>query len=540
MPATILRWFGMLTLGALALGAQELPPSLPASTFGGSIDIRVINMEAVVTGPGGERVRGLSANDFVLEVDGQEVPVEYFAEMAGGRTAASPSPAAPAAADAAPPPEASQAPVGRSLLVFIDDFFSIANQRDRMLDALEKSLNLLGPEDRMAIVAFLHGRVDVLSGWTSDPKALAAALQAARKRPAKGIKLLADRREGIEDDLLVQAAQAASGGGIEESFSGTRGLSPMVSAPAGPGVGTLEFRQGGIARAAMAAMSALAPASGRRTLLLFSGGLPTPQSYGLLALAANRLGYTIYPVDVQGIDITMASNDASLERPLGTDGFITSPLQQESQYHLEMLAKATGGKALLNSAGITALGSVMEDTGSYYWLGFTPTWKGEDRFHRIAVKARRKGLKVRSQTAVADFSRTTQATLAAQGLLLVGGDARTKRLALAVEPLSRQRKTLEVEVTVAVPVADLTPIEQDGGKWKVEATLSSAALDKAGDFSDLHEVPLHLTLPRKPAPGDFARYHTKMKLSRIQQRLVVTVRDPLGGAAVWGEAEINP
>jgi hypothetical protein len=287
----------------------------------------------------------------------------------------------------------------------------------------------------------------------------------------------------------------------------------------------------------MAAMSALAPASGRRALLFFSGA--SSPSYGLLALAANRLGYTIYPVDVQGIDVTMASNDASLERPMTSAGYITPPWRQESQYRLEMMARATGGKAILNTAGITALGRVVEDTGSYYWLGFTPQWKGEDRSHRIAVKARRKGLKVRSQTAVADFSRATQATLAAQGLLLVGGDARTKRLVLAVEPLTRQRKTLEVEVTVAIPLADLTPIEQDG-KWRVEATLSSAALDKTGDFSSLAEIPLHLTLPRKPAPEDVARYHTKMKLSRIQQRLVVTVRDPLGGAAAWGEVEVNP
>src|SRR3569623_523300 len=111
MLARTWRWLGLLILGALALHAQELPPPLPSSTFGGSIDVRVINLEAVVTGPGGERVRGLSASDFVREVDGQAVPVEYFAEEAGSRPAAPPTPQAPAAADAAPPPAASQAPV---------------------------------------------------------------------------------------------------------------------------------------------------------------------------------------------------------------------------------------------------------------------------------------------------------------------------------------------------------------------------------------------------------------------------------------------
>src|SRR5436305_914327 len=106
----------------------------------------------------------------------------------------------------APPPAPSQALVGRSLLVFIDDLFSIGKQRDRMLDALERDLKLLQPEDRMAIVAFFGGRVDVLSGWTGDRAALAAALQAARKRPAAGNKALAERRETVEDFLLVREA----------------------------------------------------------------------------------------------------------------------------------------------------------------------------------------------------------------------------------------------------------------------------------------------------------------------------------------------
>jgi hypothetical protein len=129
--------------------------------------------------------------------------------------------------------------------------------------------------------------------------------------------------------------------------------------------------------------------------------------------------------------------------------------------------------------------------------------------------------------------------MAAQGLLLVGGDARTKRLVLEIAPQSRQASTFEAAVTVAIPLADLTPVEQEG-KWRVEATLTAATMDKTLSFSDLTETPLHLTLPGKPAPDAVARYHMKMKLRRVQQRLVVTVRDPLGGTAVWGETEIQP
>jgi VWFA-related protein len=538
MSARILWWPGALALGALALSAQELPPPLPSSTFGGSVDVRVINVEAVVTDAKGERVRGLSANDFVLEVDGQAVPIEYFAEMDGGR-AASPPPTAVAA----PPPAPSPALVGRSLLVFVDDLFSVGARRDRMLEALEKDLKLLQPEDRMAIVAFFGGRVDVLSGWTSDRAALAAALQAARKRPAAGNKTVAERRGKLEDDELVREALAASdpdGGGDESSSSGAPGIADLVSARPDNGMPALDSRIDKVSHAAIAAMNALTPPTGRRTLLLFSGGWPWAGFSLPLALAASRLGYTVYPVDVQGIDTTMAVNDASLTQSQ-TDGYISSPWQQESQYGMELLARITGGKAILNTVGLTALGRVMEDTSSYYWLGFTPKWKGDDhdRYHPVRVKVRRKGLKVRSQSGFADLSHATQATMAAQGLLLVGGDARTKRLVVETAPQSRQGKTSEMAVTVAIPLADLTPVEQ-GGQWRVEATLTAATMDKTGSFSDLTEIPLHLTLPEKPAPDAVARYHVKMKLRRVQQRLVVTVRDPLGGAAVWGETEIAP
>src|SRR5262249_14910229 len=161
-------------------------------------------------------------------------------------------PPAPATADAAPAPAPSQALAGRSLLVFIDDLFSIGKQRDRMLDALERDLKILQPEDRMAIVAFFGGRVDVLSGWTSDR----AALEAARKRPSTGKQALAERREKIEDAMLVAEALGASDpdGGDKNSFAGARGLDDVLSAPMGTGMPALQSRVSKVSQAAIAAM----------------------------------------------------------------------------------------------------------------------------------------------------------------------------------------------------------------------------------------------------------------------------------------------
>ena len=40
----------------------------------------------VVTDPDGVPVRGLTADHFTLLVDGEEVPIDYFSEVLGGRT----------------------------------------------------------------------------------------------------------------------------------------------------------------------------------------------------------------------------------------------------------------------------------------------------------------------------------------------------------------------------------------------------------------------------------------------------------------------
>src|SRR5215218_7873449 len=76
----------------LLLAAVLLPLAAPAQTnedtgeetFGESIDVRVVNVEAVVTDRKGDRVQGLTAGDFRLLVDGVEVPIDYFTEVADG------------------------------------------------------------------------------------------------------------------------------------------------------------------------------------------------------------------------------------------------------------------------------------------------------------------------------------------------------------------------------------------------------------------------------------------------------------------------
>jgi len=277
-----------------------------------------VDVEAVVTDREGNRVRGLSAGDFRLLVDGVEVPVERFAEVGEGA-------------------------VGRSYLVFVDDSQSIAVQRDLVLWEIERDLNRLGPEDRMAVVAFDGERLHMLAAWTGDREALAAALAEARKRPA---------RESLARSSMW------------------------------------------VGDAAAAALRSVSPSPGRKAMLVLSGGWPAGPSLQLVR-DANRLGYTLYPVDVP-----------ALERDQAPEATILA------------LAEATGGQAALNSNRLAALERAEEDTRSYYLLGFSPAWNADDRDHRIELEVRRPGLDVRARHGFPDVSPSTLAEMETEELLL--------------------------------------------------------------------------------------------------------------------------
>jgi VWFA-related protein len=527
----------------LALAAAGPPPPEP---FTESIDVRVVNVEAVVTDRKGERVRGLTAADFRLRVDGKEVPVDYFSEIAGGATLPAPS---AVRQEGEPQPAPLPAQAGRNLLIFIDESFAIAAQRDQVLQGLERDLVRLGPEDRLALVAFDGMKLTKICDWTGDRAAQAAAFAAARNRPARGSLVLAERRWALDDAEILREAlgsDTTGKGGLDLPSTGPAAEMATQETQNGAALGHGDPKNDSwLVRVADAAAAAVRgfppPPPGRKLLLLLSGGWPAPALLAPLAQEANRLGYTIYPVDVQGTDLLRMVGDVTRDRPTSPAETFTGGWERGSQQTLQLLAEATGGRAALNSARLDALARAVEDTGSYYWLGFTPAWHADDRRHSIRLEARRPGLSVRSRLGFSDLSPRTEEALHTESLLLFGeGWEGSPDLIVSLGVVRRTgAQTVDVPVTLEFPAEVLTPSPSAEG-WRAEATLSMGALDRSGRRSDLSTVPVHLTLPAPPAPGGRVRWHTTVKLRRIQQRLVFSLRDALSGKVLWKELDFQP
>ncbi|HWN43312.1 MAG TPA: VWA domain-containing protein [Thermoanaerobaculia bacterium] len=521
----------------LLLATLLIPLAAPAQTeetFGESIDVRVVNVEAVVTDRKGQRVSGLTAGDFRLLVDGVEVPIDYFTEVAEGVALRAPSGASADSGVPAPPPPTTAGPVGRSYLVYIDESLSIAAQRDVVLQEIERDLDRLGPEDRMAVVAFDGGRLHRLTDWTSDRKALAGVFAEARRRPAGagGILTLAERRSALGDHQLGQDDD------FDFYSSEFRPYDSFEYLDVQPQQYSRLVR---VVEAAAAALRSFSLPPGRKAMLVLSGGWPLTRPTSRLVQDANRLGYTLYPVDVPGIDIAQTVGDATAERPAdGPARILTSSWELASHHTLHVLAEATGGREALNSNRLAALERAEEDTRSYYWLGFSPAWKADDRHHRVELEVRRPGLSARARSGFSDLSPTTLAEMETEGLLLFGiGDRQEGEDRLQVEigePRQAGRRTVDLPVTLVLPASSAGAA---GGR-ETELVLSVGALDKWGRRSELPQIPLEVALADEAGPHAPVRSQVTLHLRNVEQRLVFHVRNAQTGGQLVEEVSFQP
>ncbi|HZF09049.1 MAG TPA: VWA domain-containing protein [Thermoanaerobaculia bacterium] len=519
-----------------------------APTFGERIEVRVVNVEVVVTDKSGTRVPGLGAADFRLKVDGKEVPIEYFSEVRGG-DAVVPGPSeGPIVAGL--PSLAPGSPVGTSYLVLVDDYFSLAQRRDEVLRSLKDDIGRLQPEDRMAIVAYDGRKLDMLASWTGDQAVLGRALGQAMTRPAHGLDRLAELRsfdtarqlQPLRPLQLIQRSPLDNRLDVEERSYAER-LAAQVQKSVDAAISTLR---------------SFASPPGRKVMLLLDGGWPySPGSYVAndvnrpvldrdvpdgeallrpLADAANLLGYTVYPVDVPGLDGTTV--DAAQGGPPPVVSFPVR--QQEISATLDYVAQETGGRPLRAGLRRAALENAAGDTRAYYWLGFSPAHKGDDRRHNVQVEVRRAGLKVRSRSGYVDLSKGGESAMMVESAMLFGSPAGSESLPFELGAAVRSgRREIEVPLKVALPVNAMAvvPIE---GKYRAELELRVAALDENGNRSDIPMQPIKLAFATAPERGKYVPYGLKLKLRRIRQHLVIALFDPIGGKILTAETDVNP
>jgi VWFA-related protein len=509
-------------------------------TFSDVLDVRVVNVEVVVTDRDGRRVTGLGPDDLELVVDGTVVPIEYFSEVSDSEVV-DPGAAAGAGGPAGIPSYSAGETIATSFLVFIDDYFSIRRDRNQILAALERQVEGLGARDRMAMVRFDGRELELLVTWTNDRAELLAALARARTAENRGLERAAEQR--LDRVNLGESPDPL--------------LLELYSFDLTPEERTYVARLSEQVRRAVAAASAtlrsIAAPPGRKVMLLLSGGWPfDPIEYLVdnpsrpilestlgrgenlfqpLTDTANQLGYTLYPVDVPGLVGQPLDSGSDLQADQ-TVSLRSGAFEHEANVHaaLHFLAGETGGAALVNNERLDVLVAALADTRSFYWLGFTPARVGDDSRHRIVVRARRDGLRVRARDGYLDLSRRREVTLAVEGALYFGSPPSPEALVVRLgRPQRAGLRTVEVPLEVLIPARGLTYLPGPAGV-SVQLELRIAVLDRDGSTTDTPIIPLPLSLAARPADTAHLRYDTAIKLRRKPHDLVVAIYDVSSGA----------
>jgi hypothetical protein len=327
-------------------------------------------------------------------------------------------------------------------------------------------------------------------------------------------------------------------------------------------------------QAAVSTMRAFAAPHGRKVMLLVSGGwpfsvasyigspspLPTKELtdgedlFRSLTSTANLLGYTLYPVDAPGVQSGAVDiNDAAPEMVkapsrtttnvvttgLPGDPGLSSPAEQEIEGSLKYLAQETGGKPLLNTNRTLALSTAREDTRSFYWLGFSPGWKHDDKIHTVKLETSRSDLKVRTRSGFLDLSRKAEVSMRVESALLFGNPPGALQMPLKVGAVTRgKRGETEIALTLGLPV-DIMTVVPEGTRYDAKLELRFAASDADGNNSEIPIVPVDLTSDHPPTPGKVVRYDTKIRLRGKADHLVVAVYDPLSGKIATAETDVK-
>jgi VWFA-related protein len=192
------------------------------------------------------------------------------------------------------------------------------------------------------------------------------------------------------------------------------------------------------------------------------------QQFRELLNEANSANASFYPLDPRGLPVF--DSPISNPLPLAVDVAIT----RQRETSLRTLAEATDGLAMVNSNDLSgSFRKIVDDLSSYYLLGYYSSGKLDGKFHPIAVRVKRPGVRVRARRgylAATPGAATAAAATAAATAMPAKLDAEAAAVSAAVAPLAGFVREVPLRVQVAAgwtqgssPVGSVWVVGELGG-----------------------------------------------------------------------------
>lgn len=526
---------------AATLAAQKTPGQAPAQAqkaippVSERVEVSVTNVDVVVTDSKGNRVPGLTRNDFEVYQDGLPQNITNFYAVAGGKVllddgtvVALDSPAAHA-----------ELPVELKAryLLFVDNLNIQPQNRNRMFKRLEEFVQqTIGPRAEAMVVTY-NRSLKVRRKFTSDPSEVVAVLDEIEHETGGGTTTVGERR-----DALHQIDEAQS---VDQAIQTARSYSRSLR-------NDLEFTVDAIKNT----LNGLAGVDGRKIFVYISEGLPSTAGaelfdqiqrkfqegasgasleqfefdmnsrYARIIQAANAQGVTIWALDASGLTtdgLISAENRSFDTRP---SDFL---LRQNMQGPLILMAEQTGGMAAINTNDWKkSLDELSKDFSNFYSIGYRANRSAVDRPHSLEVRVKKKGLTVRTRKGFLEKTIETRTADAVVASLFYNRDDNPLGVHVSIgaqKPYDEENFAVPVRIAVPIGKLGLVPV---GDHYEGTFFVYVVARDAAEKQSDLAVQRQVVTVPAKELDTAQRKdwyYDFTMTVSPGAQRLSFAVRD---------------
>ncbi|HZT59380.1 MAG TPA: VWA domain-containing protein [Pyrinomonadaceae bacterium] len=417
-----------LCLGALAQTAappQQQQPQQPEDDEVVRITSNLVQTDVVVTDKDDRVVPDLKLSDFEVYENGKKQDLkfmEYVGVEEGRRAEGARAGEAPGVSEVER--ELTQRDVRRVIAFVVDDltipYADLYTVRKILRDYVD---NKMEKGDLVAIIRVVGGK-SLLQQFTSDKQLLRRAINSITVTP-NPYDSFGDQgvAAGITSADVAQGADAA--GDTQEAQLANAEVNDQMAASISDE--TTRMTRGLMTLStAIRVTESLSQVPGRKTLVLFSAGIPVleegstggmyfslSQLIKRLSDTALRSGVVINTMDPRGLNASrpvasFADTPARSALDMTPDaGFgrgvsrqeqsILGPTLAGASEHLSLrtLSGETGGVAVVNTNDFKeGLDRVLARSRGYYLLAYTPTEKFDNKFRKLDVRVKRDGVHV--------------------------------------------------------------------------------------------------------------------------------------------------
>jgi len=510
------------------------------------IEVRVVNVDVYVTDKDGNRVTGLTQDDFELYEDKQPVPITNFYAVEGGRPVEEPAAAEISDLETlqpAPPQrlEAVEVPPEQRLflVVYIDNFNIRPVNRNRVLGELGYFLSTeLEPEDQVMLVTYDRS-LHVRRPFTADPDLVARGLEEVARVTGHAVSRDDAREKTLErigdakteSQALVYARMHAEE--MQNDLHFTVGaLKEMIGDLAGlPGRKAILYVSDGVPMVpGQDVFHAVQGKFGASSGFTDSFQYDASREFVEIASLANANRVTFYTVDAAGLRIASTFTAEHAGPSLGIS--VDSAYNSNNQSPLRYMAETTGGTAILNTNRVLPrLKQVADDFSTYYSLGYAPRGVGSGRYHRIEVKVKgRRDLVVRHREGYRDKTIEAQMVDGTVSALHFGFRDNPLGVSLGFGPPNRRdRGHYVVPLVIDIPLGELVLVPSTG-TYESRVRLYVSALDSQGDSSAVQQIPVQISIPEaeiEQAKQQRYRYSVPLLMRSGIHHVAVGIRDEI-------------